>query len=151
MKRPKRHKSKTQQRCEHYRKLCDMLFQHHEEYVDKSNDDRDGLVHQIESLKRELSLRKEEQATCHKIIEKAAEIDFRYCDNGFYALEVRFNGDFMGSISRYGEPREYVAQHVARQIEHQILTSRFIESAKANRRREYERVRPDWLGIRDRD
>jgi hypothetical protein len=118
--------------------------------LEKRHVDVRNINHALnEELQQERSRFKSEQAACQKIIEKAAEIDFRYCDNGFYALEVRFNGDFMGSISRYGEPREYVAQHVARQIEHQILTSRFIESAKANRRREYERVRPDWLGIKE--
>lgn len=149
MRRPKRHKSKTQRRCDHYRKLCDMILTQHTEYVDKAAEETASLTSKMKSLQRELSLLKTEQIACQKIIEKAAEIDFRYCDNGFYALEVRFNGDFMGSISRYGEPREYVAQHVARQVENQILTSRFIESAKANRRREYERVRPDWLGLRE--
>jgi hypothetical protein len=51
---------------------------------------------------------------------------------------LRFNGDFMGGISRFGEQLEYVAERVARDIQRQIASSKFIETAWQNERRRME-------------
>jgi hypothetical protein len=78
------------------------------------------------------------EETCQQIINRAINIDFRRCESGYYAIELQFNGDFMGGISRFGEPLQYVAERVARDIQHQIASSKFIETARQNERRRME-------------
>lgn len=139
MRRPKRHKSKTQQ----VRQL--------KEQLEKESEAARGLsltIGQIArtaeewkqkalALEQQIQKNKKETESAQKIIERAATIDFRRCESSYYAIEVRFNGDFMGGISRHGEVQEYVADRVARDIRNQIASSKFIETAKANERREY--------------
>ena len=72
------------------------------------------------------------------IIERAATIDFNRCENGYYDISVRFNGDFMGGMSRFGEDMRYIAQDVARRIEHEIASSKFVDTARMNERRRME-------------
>lgn len=144
MKRPKRHQSRVQIRCDHHKKRAKMLREVHDEFCKASLEDRRILVDQIEfkenviqELLRKLGCVRRKEETCQQIINRAINIDFRRCEAGFYAIELRFNGDFMGGISRYGEPLEYVAERVARDIQHQIASSKFIETARQNERQQY--------------
>jgi len=96
-----------------------------------------ALYKKVQLISSELRERQKQFEMAQKIIDRAATIDFRRCESGYYAIEVRFNGDFMGGISRHGEVQEYVADRVAHDIRNQIALSKFIETAKANERREY--------------
>lgn len=89
------------------------------------------------AFEQQIQKNKKEIESARKIIERAATIDFRRCESGYYEISVRFNGDFMGGMSRYGEPLEYVAERVARDIQHQIASSKFIETARQNERQQY--------------
>ena len=97
-----------------------------------------GVRNANSELNRELALVKTENLTCQKIIERAATIDFNRCENGYYQISVTFNGDFMGGMSRFGEDMRYIAQDVARRIEHEIASSKFVETARMNERRRME-------------
>jgi hypothetical protein len=121
-----------------------MLREMYDEYVTRSTGDRMILVDQlqfkeniIQELHRKLDCGRRKEETCQQIINRAINIDFRRCQAGYYAIELRFNGDFMGGISRYGELLEHVAERVARDIQHQIASSKFIETAKMNERQQY--------------
>lgn len=143
MRRPKRHQSKLQQRCEHLRAKVKWLSEKFICLVGKLAEARTGNA----ELAREIAIIKAKNQTAQKIIERAATIDFRRCQSGYYAIEVTFNGDFMGGISRHGQLQEFVAKHVAETIEHQIRSSKFIETAIARERREYQtRVRRAYQG-----
>jgi hypothetical protein len=121
-----------------------MLQEVHDEYYRASMEDRRILAIQIDfknnmiaSLKQQIEQVKKTVECCQQIINRAINIDFRRCEAGYYAIELRFNGDFMGGISRYGELLEHVAERVAREIQHQIASSKFIETARQNERRQY--------------
>ena len=134
MRRPKRHQSKVQQRCEFIRakmKWASERIAHLEERLH-------GVRNANSELNRELALVKTENLTCQKIIDRAATIDFNRCENGYYQISVTFNGDFMGGMSRFGEDMRYIAQDVARRIEHEIASSKFVETARMNERRRME-------------
>ena len=144
MRRPKRHQSRVQIRCDHHKKRAKFLSEAYDDLAKEINrceansleavKSRDKI---IQNLTAQLDRVKKLEETCQQIINRAINIDFRRCEAGFYAIELRFNGDFMGGISRYGEPLEYVAERVARDIQHQIASSKFIETARQNERQQY--------------
>lgn len=133
MRRPKRHQSKSQLRCEHHKKRAQWL----EQVYCESKLDIVALKRKLDLLVSKLERVEAREERAQRIIERASTIDFNRCENGYYQISVRFNGDFMGGISRYGEDLRYIAQHVARQIEHEIASSKFVETAKMNERRQY--------------
>lgn len=119
-----------------------MIRELHEEYVTRATEDRMILVGQLEfkeemiqELIRKSDCARRQVEMANKIIERARTIDFERNEGGRYAITVTFNGDFMGGISRYGEPLEYIAERVARDIQREIATSRFVETADQNERR----------------
>lgn len=144
MRRPKRHQSRVQQRCDRLNgkikdlaRMCSELGVRLESTEDAYRGFIDTRDRKIEELLYQLERVRERTETCKRIIERAATIDFNRCENGYYQISVRFNGDFMGGISRYGEDMRYIAERVARQIEHEIASSKFVETAKMNERRQY--------------
>jgi len=104
MRRPKRHQSKREI-CERY-KQCKSKNQVLLEIKREREKDIGVLDRRIKELTYQLDRVRERDDICRKIIERAATIDFRRCETGFYAVEVRVNCDFMGGIRRHGEVQE---------------------------------------------
>lgn len=146
MRRPKRHQSKAQIRCEHHRKRAKYLSEAYDDLAKEYRRADINILHainrrdeEIRDLTVKLDHARRKERLVDEIINRAATIDFDRCENGYYQISLTFNGDFMGGISRYGEVQRHVARRVAEQIEHEIASSKFVESARQNYRQQMER------------
>lgn len=137
MRRPKRHQSKRALLMQHQ-----ILRERHrwmdQEYC-RRREELVALYKKVQLISSELRERQKQFEMAQKIVDRAAMIDFERCENGYYQISLTFNGDFMGGISRHGEVQRHVARRVAEQIEHEIASSKFVESARQNYRQQMER------------
>lgn len=84
-----------------------------------------------------------ERQTVQRLIARLADTEYRR-DAGEYAITVRFSGTLFGS---YADETRYIAQNVARQVEREIATSKFIKAANDHemRRGQSMGARVKWL------
>ena len=97
------------------------------------------LQEQVSKLNAELFNNAKNAALIRELIAKATHVDFfRVPGNReTYRCQVDFSGRFMGLLHSRSE-QEFVADDVAEQIRREIITSKFINTANDNRRRELD-------------
>lgn len=102
---------------------------------------RECSGHKAELVKYQKQLKDNEKRdkTIKELIEKATPVDFfrvpSTCET--YRCQVDFDGQFMGLLHSRTE-REFVADDVAERIRREIITSKFINTANNNQRRELD-------------
>ncbi len=99
----------------------------------------DSLQEQVSKLNAELFNNAKNAALIRELIAKATHVDFfRVPGNReTYRCQVDFDGQFMGLLHSRSE-QEFVADDVAERIRREIITSKFINTANNNRRRELD-------------
>jgi len=123
------------------------------EHLQQQTEATDRLTIIIGKIARECTGHKAELAKCQKqlkdnekrdkqikeLIEKATPVDFFRVPSTreMYRCQVDFDGHFMGLLHSRSE-QEFVADDVAERIRREIITSKFINTANNNRRRELD-------------
>ena len=102
---------------------------------------RECTGHKAELVKCQKQLKDNEKRDkqIKELIEKATPIDFFRVPSTreTYRFQVDFDGQFMGLLHSRSE-QEFVADDVAERIRREIVTSKFINTANNNRRRELD-------------
>ena len=94
-----------------------------------------------DSHKREIGKLKE---AVDEIIRKASRVGFDRVEGNRYSLRIDFDAGFMGGYSR-SEELQLIAERVAYQVEREIASTRFVQSAYELERERYSSPRY-WCG-----
>lgn len=94
---------------------------------------------QLQQCQKQLKDNEKRDKTIKELIEKTTPIDFFRVPSTreTYRCQVDFDGQFMGFLHSRTE-QEFVADDVAERIRREIITSKFINTANNNRRRELD-------------
>lgn len=97
------------------------------------------LQERVSKLNAELFQNAKNAALVRELIQKATPVDFFRVPSTreTYRCQVDFDGQFMGLLHSRTE-QEFVADDVAERIRREIITSKFINTANNNRRRELD-------------
>lgn len=102
---------------------------------------RECTGHKAELVKCQKQLKDNEKRDkqVKELIEKATPVDFFRVPSTreTYRCQVDFDGQFMGLLHSRTE-QEFIADDVAERIRREIITSKFINTANNNRRREID-------------
>jgi hypothetical protein len=141
MRRRKRHLSKNKQikQLNGHVKAMICKLQEFSKLALREQRKNDSLQEQVSKLNAELFNNAKNAALIRELIAKATHVDFfRVPGNReTYRCQVDFDGQFMGLLHSRSE-QEFVADDVAERIRREIITSKFINTANNNRRRELD-------------
>lgn len=97
------------------------------------------LQERVSKLNAELFQNAKNAALVRELIQKTTPVDFFRVPSTreTYRCQVDFDGQFMGLLHSRTE-QEFVADDVAERIRREIISSKFINTANNNRRRELD-------------
>lgn len=141
MRRRKRHLSKNKQikLLDGHVKAMICKLQEFSKLAIREQQKSNSLQEQVSKLNTELFNNAKNAALIRELIAKATHVDFFRVPSTreTYRCQVDFDGQFMGLLHSWPE-QEFVADDVAERIRREIITSKFINTANNNRRRELD-------------
>jgi len=99
----------------------------------------EGHKAELAKCQKQLKDNEKRDKTIRELMEKATPVEFFRVPSTreTYRCQVDFDGQFMGLLHSRTE-QEFVADDVAERIRREIITSKFINTANNNRRRELD-------------